>query len=214
MKIQKFEVNPFQENTYVISDETNEGIVVDCGVFYKEEREALVRYVKDNKITLKHLVATHAHIDHNFGNNTIFEEFGLKPEVYGADETLMQKLAQQAMMFCNYRLDYEMPPVERYLHQGDAIAFGTHEFTVIPTPGHTPGSVFLYCKEENIAFSGDTLFRMSIGRTDFELGSFKDITESLSKLPSILLKDTIIYPGHGPKTTLEYELEYNPYLKF
>lgn len=79
MKIQKFEVNPFQENTYVISDETNEGIVVDCGVFYKEEREALVRYVKDNKITLKHLVATHAHIDHNFGNNTIFEEFGLKP---------------------------------------------------------------------------------------------------------------------------------------
>ena len=86
MKIERFEVNPFQENCFVVSDETGEGIIIDCGAFFNEERRALVNYIKDNGISLKHLVATHGHIDHNFGNNTIYEEFGLKPEVYRDDE--------------------------------------------------------------------------------------------------------------------------------
>lgn len=213
MKIERFEVNPFQENCFVVSDETGEGIIIDCGAFFNEERRALVNYIKDNGISLKHLVATHGHIDHNFGNNTIYEEFGLKPEVYRDDEYLMGKLNKQAVEFCNYDLGYEMPPVGKYLNKDDTITFGNHSFSVIPTPGHTPGSMFLYCEQEHLAFSGDTLFKMSIGRTDFELGSYNDIKTSLQKIAKLLPPDTTILPGHGPKTTLAYEMQYNPYMK-
>ena len=213
MKIERFEVNPFQENCFVVSDETGEGIIIDCGVFFKEERRALVNYIKDNGISLKHLVATHGHIDHNFGNNTICEEIGLKPEIYHKDEYLMNKLNKQAVEFCNYDLGYEMPPVGKYLNDEDKITFGNHSFSVIPTPGHTPGSIFLYCEQEQLAFSGDTLFKMSIGRTDFELGSYNDIKASLQKIAKLLPPDTTILPGHGPKTTLGYEMQYNPYMK-
>ena len=213
MKIERFEVNPFQENCYIVSDDIGEGIIIDCGAFYEEERKAVVEYVMDNGIELKHLISTHGHIDHNFGNNTIYERFGLKPEVHAADEPLMSKLGEQALMFCNYRLNYEMPPVGRYLSEADTIRFGNHELNIISTPGHTPGSVFFYCKEEGVAFSGDTLFRMSIGRTDFELGSYKDIMDSLRQLPTILPDDTTILPGHGPRTTMKAEKQDNPYLR-
>ena len=213
MKIERFEVNPFQENCYIVSDDSGEGIIIDCGAFYEEERKAVVEYVMDNGIELKHLISTHGHIDHNFGNNTIYERFGLKPEVHAADEPLMSKLGEQALMFCNYKLNYEMPPVGRYLSEADTIRFGNHELNIISTPGHTPRSVFFYCKEEGVAFSGDTLFRMGIGRTDFELGSYKDIMDSLRQLPTILPEDTTILPGHGPRTTMKAEKQDNPYLR-
>ena len=213
MKIERFEVNPFQENCYIVSDDSGEGIIIDCGAFYEEERKAVVEYVMDNGIELKHLISTHGHIDHNFGNNTIYERFGLKPEVHAADEPLMSKLGEQALMFCNYKLNYKMPPVGRYLSEADTIRFGNHELNIINTPGHTPGSVFFYCKEEGVAFSGDTLFRMSIGRTDFELGSYKDIMDSLRQLPTILPDETTILPGHGPRTTMKAEKQDNPYLR-
>ena len=213
MTIERFEVNPFQENCYIVSDETGEGVIIDCGAFYSEERKAVVEYVKDNRIELKHLLSTHAHIDHNFGNNTIYEHFGLKPEVHGADEILMGKLAEQAQLFCNYRLDYAMPPVGKYLTETDTIKFGTHTLSIINTPGHTPGSSFFYSKEEGVAFSGDTLFKMSIGRTDFELGSYKDIMKSLAKVAELLPDNTTILPGHGPRTTIKAEKEGNMYFK-
>lgn len=213
MKIERFEVNPFQENCYIVSDETGEGVIIDCGAFYSEERKAVVEYVKDNRIELKHLLSTHAHIDHNFGNNTIYEHFGLKPEVHGADEILMGKLAEQAQLFCNYRLDYAMPPVGKYLTETDTIEFGTHTLSIINTPGHTPGSSFFYCKEEGVAFSGDTLFKMSIGRTDFELGNYKDIMKSLANVAELLPDNTTILPGHGPRTTIKAEKEGNMYFK-
>ena len=106
-----------------------------------------------------------------------------------------------------------MPPVGKYLSDDDLIEFGTHRFTIIPTPGHTPGSVFFYCKEEKIAFSGDTLFRMSIGRTDFELGNYDDIIVSLKSLSGHMPLETTILPGHGPQTTLGEEVQCNPYFK-
>ena len=213
MKIERFVVNPFQENTYIVSDETGEGVVIDCGAFFEEERKAIVNYIKDNNITIRHLIATHAHIDHCFGNNTIYDVFGVKPEVYKYDEYLMAKLAKQALDFCNYNLGYEMPPVGKYLNQTDVIEFGTHRLSIIPTPGHTPGSVFFYCKEEDVAFSGDTLFNMSIGRTDFEKGSYKDIMDSLQKLKECLPHHTVVLPGHGPKTTIGNEINCNPYMR-
>lgn len=211
LKIKKFTCNMLQENCYVVSDDTQECVIVDCGAFYPEEREAIVGYIRENNLKPKHLIATHAHFDHNFGNNTIYKEFGLKPEVHANDSQLMSTLAQQALAVAGASIDYEMPPVGRFLHENDTIDFGTHSLRVIETPGHSPGGVFYYCEEENVAFSGDTLFNNSIGRTDFTGGSMFMLIQSL-RMISQLPDQTRILPGHGPETTIGYEVAHNPYI--
>ena len=211
LNIQKFVCNMIQENCYVVSDETKECIIVDCGAYYEEERRAIVDYIRHNQLTPKHLVATHGHIDHNFGNNTIYEAFGLKPEVEADDEQLINMLPQQAQAIAGVELDYKMPPVGKYLRETDTISFGSHTFTLLHTPGHTPGGVFYYCKEEKVAFSGDTLFRSSIGRTDLPGGNSFLIIQSLRMIAQ-LPDDTTILPGHGQQTTIGYELRSNPYM--
>lgn len=214
LNIKRFECNPFQENCYVVSDKTKEAVIIDCGAFYPEERETLVRYIRDQQLTPVRLLATHGHVDHNFGNDTVLDSFGLHPEVSGADKWLMDRLREQAMAFCGITLESScFPAVNHYLHAGEKIMFGHHTFTLIPTPGHTPGSMFFYCKEEGVAFSGDTLFRMGIGRTDFEKGSYEDIVQSLQHIRQALPMNTKIYPGHGPQTVLGDEVKMNPYLK-
>ncbi len=200
-----------QENCYIISDETKECVICDCGAYYPAERAAIVDYIRDNGLTPVHLLSTHGHIDHNFGNNTIFDEFGLKPEVHKEDQHLMDMLAVQAETLVGITLDYAMPPVGKYFGDGDEITFGSHRLKVIETPGHSKGSVFFYCPEEAIALSGDTLFRNSIGRTDYLGGSMFQIIQSLRMICQ-LPDNTVVYPGHGPQTTIGTELSSNPYL--
>lgn len=210
LTIQRFICNMLQENCYVISDETKECIICDCGAFAEDERAKIVDYITTNDLKPVHLIATHGHIDHNFGNNTIYDKYGLKPEVHKDDSDLMEMLDKQAQGLVNITLDYPMPPVQ-YFDATHVVTFGNHKFTVIETPGHSPGSVFFYCQEENLALSGDTLFRHAIGRTDFIGGSMFQIIQSLRmicQLPDI----TTIYPGHGEATTIGKELASNPYL--
>lgn len=213
LNIKVFVCNPFQENCYVVSDDTAEGIIIDCGALYAEEHKAITGYVRKEGIRLKHLIATHGHIDHNCGNHNIHETFGLQPEVSFRDRQLMDMLNEQSQTLMQQPLSDACPPVGKYLDEKNIIEFGHHRLTIIPTPGHTPGSVFFYCEEEKIAFSGDTLFRMSIGRTDFWQGSYDDIMRSLRTLPQFIHPDTIILPGHGPRTTMKDEMACNPYLK-
>ena len=212
LKIQRFTVNPFAENCYVVSDDTGDAVVIDCGALYSEERHALLDYIADNRLTPKHLIATHGHVDHNFGNDTIFDAYGLKPRVHAADAPLMGHLAEQALAFCQLKLDANMPPLGEQLAEGSDVCFGNHRLTIIHTPGHTPGSVVVACPEERVAFTGDTLFAMSIGRTDLGGGSFGDLMASLGKLKTALPKDTTLLPGHGQQSTMEEELKHNPYL--
>ena len=211
LTIKRFECNMLQENCYIISDETKQCVICDCGAYYPAERAAIVDYIRDNGLTPVHLLCTHGHIDHNFGNNTIFDEFGLKPEVHNEDQHLMDMLAEQAETLVEITLDYAMPPVGKYFGDGDEITFGSHRLKVIETPGHSKGSVFFYCPEEAIALSGDTLFRNSIGRTDYLGGSMFQIIQSLRMICQ-LPDNTVVYPGHGPQTTIGTELSSNPYL--
>lgn len=211
LDIKRFEVNPFQENCYVVSDDSKECVIIDCGAFYDSERKAIVDYIISNGLTPKHLICTHAHIDHSIGNNTIYEKFGLKPELHGDDERLMNMLPQQSEALMQYTLDFDLPPVGKYLTDSDTITFGNHTLSIIHTPGHTPGGIVYYCKEESTAFSGDTLFRMSIGRTDFYLGDYNAMQQSLNTLLTTLPDNTMVYCGHGPQTTIGEEKAMNPY---
>lgn len=199
------------ENCYVVSDETKECVIIDCGAFYEEERNAIVEYIQKNYLTPKHLLATHGHLDHNFGNNTIHEHFGLSPEVAEEDGKMMEKPHAQAETFYGIHLDGEFPAVGRFFTENETIIFGNQKLQVIPTPGHSRGSVCFYHEKEHILFTGDTLFQMSIGRTDLQGGSMMQIIQSLRTLAQ-LPDETIVLPGHGQNTTIGEELKHNPYM--
>ncbi len=211
LHIERFQCNMLQENCYVASDETQECVIIDCGAFYPEERKAIVDYINANHLKPVHLLVTHGHLDHNFGNDTLYREFGLKPEVAAQDENLMKHLGKQAETFYQMTLDYEMPAIGHFFDEGEIIRFGSHEFEIIHTPGHTRGSVTFFCKEEQVAFTGDTLFHSSIGRTDFPGGSMFQIINSL-RLLAQLPDTTKVLPGHGDYTSIGEELAHNPYM--
>jgi len=201
-----------QENCYVVSDETKECVIIDNGAYYQEERGAISRYIKENGLTLVHLLATHGHLDHNWGNRALYDEFGIKAEARQEDAFFIEDLGRQALNMFGMQHQDDEAPVGHYLTEDETITFGNHTLTILHTPGHSPGSCCFYCKEEQLLFTGDTLFRMSIGRTDLEGGDWTQMTESLqllAKLPA----NTTVYPGHGPQTTIADELRYNPYLR-
>ena len=213
MNIQRFEVNPLQENCYVVSDDSRECVIIDCGAYYDEESIAIDNYLRKQQLKPVHLLATHGHLDHNFGNAHLFRQYGLKVEICAGDQQQVERLPQQAAALFGMEISDDQPPVGRLLNDGDTITFGQHTLQVIQTPGHSHGSCLFYCKEEGVVFSGDTLFRMSIGRTDFPEGSWQQMEQSLAKIAGTLPKDTVVYPGHGPQTTIADELQYNPYLR-
>ena len=213
IQIKTFSFNLLQENTYIVSDDTRECVIIDCGAYYEEERKTLVDYIRSQRLTPTRLIATHGHWDHNLGNDTVFEAFGLKVEVAAEDEFLLTDLPQQFKNMIGAPLRREYPPIGRFFDEGEEISVGSHRLQILKTPGHSPGSVVFHCPEEHVAFTGDTLFRMSIGRTDFDRGSYDDILHSLYHVIAKLPPETTVYSGHGPTTTIADELRYNPYLQ-
>ncbi len=213
MNIKRFMCNPLQENCYVVSDDTKECVIIDCGCYYPNEKDALKNYISENSLKPIHLIATHGHLDHNFGNADIFQTYGLKVEVCSEDAYLIEHLPEQGHDLFGMQIIEDQPEVGRWLNDGDTITFGNHSLKVMQTPGHTPGSALLYCEAEHTVFTGDTLFRMSIGRTDFDGGSWQQMEQSLTNVVSKLPKETIVLSGHGPQSTIADELLYNPYLR-
>lgn len=211
--VKKFVCNPLQENTYVVSDDSRECVVIDCGAFFDDERKAIVSYINTQQLKPVRLLCTHGHFDHIFGCDTIFDAFGLQPEVHSDDAYLTDDLNAQVKQMLGTDLQLQMPAVGHYLADGEVIAFGHHQLKVLHTPGHTPGGVVFYCEQERTAFSGDTLFRMSIGRTDFEKGSYEQIIDSLHNVIAKLPADTTVYTGHGPLTVVGEEVAMSPYFR-
>ncbi len=208
-----FEVNPLQENCYVVSDDSHECVIIDCGAYYDEECVAIDNYLREQQLKPVRLLATHGHLDHNFGNAHLFQQYGLKVEICADDQQLVERLPQQAAALFGMEISDGQPPVGRLLSDGDSITFGHHTLQVLSTPGHSHGSCLFYIQEEGVVFSGDTLFRMSIGRTDFPEGSWQQMQQSLVKIAGTLPKETVVYPGHGPQSTIADEVQYNPYMR-
>ncbi len=211
--VQRIECNPLQENCYVVSDESKECVIIDCGAYYDEEHEAIQRYIVDHQLTPVHLLATHGHLDHNFGNVRLFHTYGLKAEICTEDQDMPIHIFEQAHDLFGMNISEERPQIGRLLSDGDTITFGSHTLHVLRTPGHSHGSCLYYCKEENVASTGDTLSRVSIGRTDFAEGSWAEMEQGLTRIASELPAETRLLPGHGPASTMAEELRYSPYLR-
>ena len=167
----------------------------------------------ENHLRPVHLLCTHGHFDHNFGIDTIYDTYGLQVEVAREDEFLIADLPGQFHAMIGGTLKRRYPPVGRYFREDETIRFGSHQFKVLKTPGHSPGGVVFYCEEEHVAFTGDTIFKMSIGRTDFERGSYEELMNSLQTVIAKMPGETVLYCGHGPKTSVGEELRSNPYLR-
>lgn len=213
MEVKIFAVNPLEVNCYVVSDDTKEAVIIDCGCFHPDEWAEIKNYIVKEQLKVVHLLNTHLHFDHIMGVPMVYNDLGLAPEANKNDLYIYNNVGKQISMFINMNVDHiEMPPLGRELRDGDTIEFGTHCFMVIQTPGHTKGGVCFYCKEENALFTGDTLFQCSIGRTDLEGGCYEDIIQSVKERLLVLPPETKVYPGHGPSSSIEFEMKYNPYL--
>lgn len=209
--IKSFEFNYFQENTFLLYDDTREAVLIDCGCCRKEEEKELTDFILENKLTLKHLLCTHLHVDHVFGNGFIYKTYGLKPEANKQDVEKLPSPDEQAKLF-GLRQHVENVPVEKYIVGGEIIKFGTSELQVLTVPGHSPGSIAFYNKKNSFAIVGDALFAGSIGRTDLWGGNQEVLVAAIHDKLLSLPDETVIYPGHGPETRVIDEKFNNPYL--
>ena len=212
MIIKSFPVNPLSENCYVVSDDTREAVIIDCGAYYDDEKAMIAKYIRDNDLKPVAHLLTHAHFDHFWGADYIAELYGLPPRCPQPDRPLYDDVDEQVRSILHYSIRCANPPAGEDITPESVIPFGSHRLTVIPCPGHTPGGVCYYCEEEKVLFSGDSLFQNSIGRTDFPGGNLWTLIDALKALIKTLPPDTTVYPGHGLKTTIDAEHRHNPYL--
>ena len=213
MKVKVFEFNPVAVNTYVLHDETGECVIIDAGCFNSYEQQALYDYIIDNKLVVKHLLNTHLHFDHVFGVNFIESKFGLSMQAHKADAFILETIAEQMAMFGFTPNPDHIPTVGKYIDENDIIEFGNQKLSIMHVPGHSPGSIVFYNEVEKLVVSGDVLFNGSIGRTDLPQGNHNQLIDGIKTKLLTLPGDTIVYPGHGPSTTIKGELRSNPFLQ-
>jgi hydroxyacylglutathione hydrolase len=208
--VKTFVFNPFQENTYLLFDETKECVIVDAGCYSPSEQRELVDFIEKNNLTVKLAINTHGHIDHVLGSAFVKERF--KVDLYGNPEDLplIQSAVTHGMMY-GIALD-EPPLLDKNLNHNDTVRFGETELKVIHTPGHSRGGICLFCEKAGFLLTGDTLFRASIGRTDLPGGDFDTLIASIKERILTLNPNTVVYPGHGEPSTVEWEQRNNPFL--
>lgn len=211
MTIKTFTFNPFQENTYLVFDETNEAVIIDAGCLQAGEKQVLKRFIEDNKLTIKRVLNTHLHLDHQFGNKFLFDTYGIAPEACIEDEFLLENVVAQARSY-GFPVTEEAQPLGAYITENQEINFGNSSLKAIHAPGHSPGSMILYSEKDGVMFAGDVLFQGSIGRTDLPKGDYASLILAITKKLLVLPDSTVVYCGHGPSTTIGYEKKNNPYL--
>lgn len=212
LKIAKFTFYMFGINTYVVYDpEQKEAAIIDPGMSQPKEYDALERFIVRENLTVTHLINTHLHIDHAIADKWVRDKYNVPVEAHEDDATLGLILNQQAQRFGIRGVDAKIE-IENVLKDGDDVKVGTGILKVLHVPGHSPGSVALYYKEDGWVIVGDTLFEGSIGRTDLMGGNHDQLIRAISDKLLTLPGATVVYPGHGNPTTVEWEREHNPYL--
>lgn len=208
--VHAFTFGPFQENTYVLYDETMECIIIDPGCYDQKERTELAAFIEEKKLTPVKLINTHCHLDHVFGNGFVAGKYNLKLEINKLDKQVLDSFLMTASL---YGLNADPSPQPSvYLEEGDKVKFGKSELEIVFTPGHSPGSITFYNREQKFMIAGDVLFYGSIGRTDLPGGNYQTLIDSIKKKLFPLGDDFTVYNGHGPSTTIGFERLNNPFL--
>ena len=198
IQIQTFTFNDFQENTYLLFDDTKECIIVDPGCYDNQEQEKLSNFVTENKLKPVLLINTHCHIDHVLGNRFVSDKW-------------MLDLAMHYCTIYGFHNYQESPLPNHFLNEGEKVKFGESELDILFTPGHAPGHIVLHSEKHDFIIGGDVLFQMSIGRTDLPGGDFDILIKSIKEKLLPIDDNTKVYCGHGPTTTIGFEKANNPF---
>ena len=200
-------VGPFASNCHIVGSESSKnGIIIDPGA----EAKLILRTVNDLGLTISLILVTHTHIDHIGALVPVKEGIGAKIAIHEAEATAGLGMFSRMLSSMSGGSFNQPPKPDRLLKDGDTIAIDDLTFTVLHTPGHSPGGISLY--GHGILFSGDTLFNHGIGRTDFPGCSYEQLIDSIQNKLMTLPDETIVYPGHGPATTIGEERRGNPFL--
>ena len=210
--IKKFTFNPFQENTYILFDETKECVVIDPGCYDKQEKTDLINFIEENELIPVQLLNTHCHIDHVLGNYMVSSNYQLK---LAAHKLEVPVLEGSAYWGSQYGINGDLSPhIEIYLNEGDQIEFGNSKLEVIFVPGHSPGHIAFVNHDEKFIINGDVLFQGSYGRYDLPGGDLRTLAQSIQKKLFVLPDDYTVYAGHMGETTIGAEKKTNPILHF
>lgn len=210
INIETFVFNAFQENTYILYDHTGECIIIDAGCEEEPEKAELSEYLDEHGLKPVKLINTHCHVDHVLGVAYLAGKYGIPFFIHKEEKTLFAHSRSQAEIF---GLNLEDPPEpEGYLADGDRVSFGESFLEVIHIPGHSPGGILFHSPDQKFLISGDVLFRLSIGRTDLPGGDYNSLVGGIKQKLLNLDPDTLVYPGHGPHTTIGEEKASNPFL--
>ena len=213
MKIVKFAFSLFGINTYAVYDpDTRKCAIIDPGMINAEEEEAVANFVRRNNLTVTNIINTHLHVDHAIGNRYAADLFKAPVLAHPDDFFLGKRLNHQAIAF-GIDQDVDNVSVTTELRDGDVIHIGDGELEVIHVPGHSPGSVALYDRKDGFVIVGDAMFAGSVGRTDLPGGDYSQLINSIKKKLMTLPPDTVVYPGHGPETTIRQEAATNPFIR-
>ncbi|ODS30948.1 MAG: hydroxyacylglutathione hydrolase (glyoxalase II) [Candidatus Scalindua rubra] len=205
MIIRDVVVGPLEVNCYILGcEDTKEAAIIDPG----DNAEGIIKVIKKEGLNPRFIINTHAHFDHVGGVKTIQDHFKIDFFLHEEDLFLIDSVDEQATAFGLNPIP--KPDVNKFVNNGDEISLGNNVINVIHTPGHTPGGVCYYV--DNNVFVGDTMFAGSIGRTDFPGSSYEMLIKSIKEKLFSLGESTVVYPGHGPSTTIENEKRHNPFL--
>ena len=205
MILMRLVVGPLQVNCFIVADEkTKEAVVIDPG----DDAADILKLIREKDLKIKYIVNTHGHFDHIGANNAVKEATGAAILIHEADAQLMASASSHASMFGMKTA--ASPPADRFVKEGDVITAGEIALKVVHTPGHSLGGISLL--GQGVAFTGDSLFAGSIGRTDFPGGDLKTLLRSIKKHLMTLPDDTKVFSGHGPASTIGDERNENPFL--
>lgn len=209
IKVKSFTFNPFQENTYILYDDSNSCIIIDPGCYEDSEKEVLTSFISSQSLNVEKLVNTHCHIDHVLGNKFIQSTYGVELYIHKNDEVTLKSVESYAS---NYGFpNFESTQANQYLEEGDTLSFGNSVMEIIYVPGHAPGHIAFISSADKFCIAGDVLFKGSIGRTDLPGGDFDTLIKSIHEKMFVLPDDMTIYCGHGPTTNIGEEKVSNPF---
>ena len=210
ISVQSFTANPYQENAYVLFDESKECIIIDPGAYTSQEQNELSHFIESSQLKPVRLLNTHCHIDHVLGNAFVHSMYGLLPEFHSLELELLHAIPGYAPQM---GIRYELSPLpETFLPETGNIAFGQSTLELIFAPGHSPGHLCFYSPADNFLIGGDVLFYQSIGRTDLPGGNHQQLLDNIKHKLFNLPTDCVVYPGHGPSTQIGFEKAHNPFL--
>ncbi len=210
INIKKFVFNPFQENTYIVYDESGECVIIDAGCCTQDEQDILSEFIETSGLKPVKLINTHCHVDHIMGNGYIYKKFGLKTQAHKDETDNFENAPEHANIF---GVKFSPPHTELIeLNEGDKVKFGNSVLEILHLPGHSAGSLAFYNKVQKFVLVGDVLFKDSIGRTDLPGGNYETLMISIKEKLFSLGDEFVVYSGHGPESTIGEEKGSNPYL--